>query len=719
MSNGYNGGRPPHHASSSSQQQQQPVVGKRPRPDDGISNCYLFKSQLQECAQKAGVPMPVYETTKEGPSHAPFFRSTVIVNDVRYDSLPGFMNRKAAEQSAAEVALIEIAKTGDANASISQPAHGTGLCKNLLQEYAQKMNFAVPMYLCQPCAPQHGRRGHSFQCTVDVGGTKYIGAVANTKKEAEIKAARTALLAIREISTDISGGPTGNSSLTVIPNRNRVLNAPQETATATPPAAKKRQRKKNMMKRKPHKKRKNALGEPSSNANPAEADQMGLEVPKSASSEHIDNNCETADDQQGSECKRVRVSEPEGEGMEGVTGESVVEEIKGAVGESKDEGVVEGMSGAIGEMVLKRGNERREGVMGESEIEGVDKRMDGAIGEGMDEGTKGAIGESEVEGVDNQMKGAIGESKVEGVVEGMRGAIEEMLVEGGNERREGAIGGVDKRVEGGIGESKFEGMRGDIGEIVVKGGNEQIERAIGESEVEGVDNPMKGAIGEMVVEGGNERREGAMGESEVEGVDKRVEGGIGESKVEGVDEGIKVAIEETVVEGGSELTEHAIGESSVEGGDKRTECGIGESETEGMCKRNEGSTGESKVEGVSEQMEDAVGGSHIEGVPSGSIVETVKVAVTESVVEGVETALGAPGSDPNATPENCPEPALQTGGGILVEGEGGISSAVEIPAPDSNLTPENRSEPVLQTGGATESADVGVAGGSDDGQNGV
>ena len=46
----------------------------------------------------------------------------MIVNDVRYDSLPGFMNRKAAEQSAAEVALIELAKSSDANASISQPA---------------------------------------------------------------------------------------------------------------------------------------------------------------------------------------------------------------------------------------------------------------------------------------------------------------------------------------------------------------------------------------------------------------------------------------------------------------------------------------------------------------------------------------------------------------------------------------------------------------------
>lgn len=68
-----------------------------------------------------GVPTPVYETTKEGPSHEPFFKSTVIVNDVRYDSLPGFSNRKAAEQSAAEVALRELAKSGDVNQCIAQP----------------------------------------------------------------------------------------------------------------------------------------------------------------------------------------------------------------------------------------------------------------------------------------------------------------------------------------------------------------------------------------------------------------------------------------------------------------------------------------------------------------------------------------------------------------------------------------------------------------------
>lgn len=87
----------------------------------GVSNCYVFKSRLQEYAQKVGLPTPVYETIKEGPSHEPTFHSTVIVKDVRYDSLPGFSNRKAAEQSAAEVALMELSKSSDLNPHVTLP----------------------------------------------------------------------------------------------------------------------------------------------------------------------------------------------------------------------------------------------------------------------------------------------------------------------------------------------------------------------------------------------------------------------------------------------------------------------------------------------------------------------------------------------------------------------------------------------------------------------
>lgn len=72
--------------------------------------------------------------------------------------------------------------------------HETGLCKNLLQEYAQKMNYAIPCYTTS----KNGVPGKlTFACTVEIGGIRYIGAAAKTKKEAEIKAARTALLAIQ------------------------------------------------------------------------------------------------------------------------------------------------------------------------------------------------------------------------------------------------------------------------------------------------------------------------------------------------------------------------------------------------------------------------------------------------------------------------------------------------------------------------------------------
>ena len=69
----------------------------------------------------------------------------------------------------------------------------TGLCKNLLQEYAQKKNYAIPSYICTKQASGVA----PFICTVEIGGIQYIGAAARTKKEAEIKAARTALLAIQ------------------------------------------------------------------------------------------------------------------------------------------------------------------------------------------------------------------------------------------------------------------------------------------------------------------------------------------------------------------------------------------------------------------------------------------------------------------------------------------------------------------------------------------
>ncbi|XWS14903.1 hypothetical protein CRYUN_Cryun35bG0048700 [Craigia yunnanensis] len=144
---------------------------------------------------------------------------------------------------------MELCKSGEVNESISQPVHETGLCKNLLQEYAQKMNYAIPVYHCQK-GEAPGRVPH-FSCTIEIGGIRYIGATAKTKKEAEIKAARTALLAIQSSTSELSNMGVGNSQLTVIPCRKRAMqttNNPDDTVNV--PKAKKARFKKKMLKTK-------------------------------------------------------------------------------------------------------------------------------------------------------------------------------------------------------------------------------------------------------------------------------------------------------------------------------------------------------------------------------------------------------------------------------------------------------------------------------------
>ncbi|CAH8326571.1 unnamed protein product [Eruca vesicaria subsp. sativa] len=200
----------------------------------GVSNCYVFKSRLQEYAQKYKLPTPIYETVKEGPSHKSLFQSTVIVDGVRYDSLPGFFNRKAAEQSAAEVALQELAKSSELGQCVSLPVHEMGLCKNLLQEYAQKMNYAIPLYQCQKS--ETTGRAPQYTCTVEIGGIKYTGAATKTKREAEISAGRTALIAIQsESKIDLANHST---QLTVLPCEKKAVEvaSPVKETMKTPKA---------------------------------------------------------------------------------------------------------------------------------------------------------------------------------------------------------------------------------------------------------------------------------------------------------------------------------------------------------------------------------------------------------------------------------------------------------------------------------------------------
>lgn len=87
------------------------------------------------------------------------------------------------------------------------------------------MNYAIPSYVCT--RDETKGRESPFSCTVDIGGMKYIGTAAKTKKEAELKAAKIALLAIK-MSTN--GGESDTSDLesvyTVVPIKRKELEWP-------------------------------------------------------------------------------------------------------------------------------------------------------------------------------------------------------------------------------------------------------------------------------------------------------------------------------------------------------------------------------------------------------------------------------------------------------------------------------------------------------------
>lgn len=80
-----------------------------------------------------------------------------------------------------------------------------------------------------------------FSCTVEIGDIRYIGAAARTKKEAEIKAARTALLAIQMSTPHPLEKPIDNSQLTVIPCKKRGTDTNISEETTDTPKVKKSQ----------------------------------------------------------------------------------------------------------------------------------------------------------------------------------------------------------------------------------------------------------------------------------------------------------------------------------------------------------------------------------------------------------------------------------------------------------------------------------------------
>jgi hypothetical protein len=113
------------------------------------------------------------------------------------------------------------------------------------------MNYAVPVYQCQ--RDTSSNKAPFYSCTVEIGGIRYIGAVTKTKKEAEIKVARTALLAIWLSKSESSMESVGTSELTVLPSKKRQSESNTHSEeTANEPKPKRAACKKRVFKRKPY-----------------------------------------------------------------------------------------------------------------------------------------------------------------------------------------------------------------------------------------------------------------------------------------------------------------------------------------------------------------------------------------------------------------------------------------------------------------------------------
>jgi len=141
----------------------------------------MSKNRLQEYAQKNSLPLPVYDTVNEGENNIQHFKSTVTINGAKYESAPGFNNKKAAQKAAAKVAVEDLQRQG-----LLLQFEERLRPKNMLAELASKKNMPPPTY----------RFTRTFTATVGINGASYTGGPASNLREAANKAAFEAIMAI-------------------------------------------------------------------------------------------------------------------------------------------------------------------------------------------------------------------------------------------------------------------------------------------------------------------------------------------------------------------------------------------------------------------------------------------------------------------------------------------------------------------------------------------
>ncbi|MCO5562710.1 hypothetical protein L7F22_016340 [Adiantum nelumboides] len=155
----------------------------------------MYKNQLQELAQRSCFNLPAYSCIREGPDHAPRLKATVNFNGEIFES-PNFCTTlRQVEHAAAEVALNTVSRRGPSQLLASKNLDETSVCKNLLQETAQRVGVSLPVYTNMKLGPGHLP---VFKCLVEVAGKVFAGAPAKTKKQAEKNAAMAASSVIKQ-----------------------------------------------------------------------------------------------------------------------------------------------------------------------------------------------------------------------------------------------------------------------------------------------------------------------------------------------------------------------------------------------------------------------------------------------------------------------------------------------------------------------------------------
>ncbi|MCO5608484.1 hypothetical protein L7F22_062694 [Adiantum nelumboides] len=176
-----------------------PLIGKPRLHVQGsfLSCADMYKNQLQELAQRSCFNLPSYSCIREGPDHAPRFKATVSFNGEVFES-PGYhLTLRQAEHAAAELALSTLSRRGPTQSLAARILDETGVCKNLLQETAQRAGVSLPIYTTVRSGLKHLPL---FTCMVEVGGRNFVGEPAKTKKQAEKNAALAAWSALKHLT---------------------------------------------------------------------------------------------------------------------------------------------------------------------------------------------------------------------------------------------------------------------------------------------------------------------------------------------------------------------------------------------------------------------------------------------------------------------------------------------------------------------------------------